>query len=229
MGGQACVIYGAAEFSRDTDLAILAEPQNLNNLQAALDELKALRIAVPPLDLRYLEMGLAVHFRCQRDDCLGMRIDLMSRMRGLAPFGELWTRRTTLQADEGPIEVLSLPDLVKAKKTQRDKDWPMIARLLEASYFGSQSNASPQQISFWLRELRTPQLLKEVVRDFPVQASAAVSDRPLLAHVIQQPDERTIRGLLHEEEEAEREADRQYWLPLRAELESLRREARMGK
>jgi hypothetical protein len=25
MGGQACVFYGAAEFSRDTDLAILAD------------------------------------------------------------------------------------------------------------------------------------------------------------------------------------------------------------
>ena len=29
MGGQACVFYGAAEFSRDTDLAILAEPSNI--------------------------------------------------------------------------------------------------------------------------------------------------------------------------------------------------------
>ena len=29
MGGQACVFYGAAEFSRDADIAILAEPDNL--------------------------------------------------------------------------------------------------------------------------------------------------------------------------------------------------------
>lgn len=28
MGGQACVFYGAAEFSRDTDLAILADAAN---------------------------------------------------------------------------------------------------------------------------------------------------------------------------------------------------------
>jgi len=26
MGGQACVFYGAAEFSRDTDLAVLSRP-----------------------------------------------------------------------------------------------------------------------------------------------------------------------------------------------------------
>ena len=29
MGGQACVLYGAAEFSRDADFAILASPENL--------------------------------------------------------------------------------------------------------------------------------------------------------------------------------------------------------
>jgi len=32
MGGQACVFYGAAEFSRDTDLAILAEDPNITRL-----------------------------------------------------------------------------------------------------------------------------------------------------------------------------------------------------
>ena len=32
MGGQACVLYGAAEFSRDTDIAVLAEPDNLDRL-----------------------------------------------------------------------------------------------------------------------------------------------------------------------------------------------------
>lgn len=35
MGGQACVLYGAAEFSRDLDLALLAEPRNLERLDAA--------------------------------------------------------------------------------------------------------------------------------------------------------------------------------------------------
>lgn len=54
MGGQACVIYGAAEFSRDTDLVVLAETNNLRRLQQALTELQALRIAVPPFEQRYL-------------------------------------------------------------------------------------------------------------------------------------------------------------------------------
>jgi len=39
----------------------------------------------------------------------------------------------TLQDLDGSIyEILGIEDLVKAKKTQRDKDWPMIRRLVDA-------------------------------------------------------------------------------------------------
>jgi hypothetical protein len=61
MGGQACVFYGAAEFSRDTDFAILADPANLARLRKALDELRAGVIAVPPFELKYLRHGQAIH------------------------------------------------------------------------------------------------------------------------------------------------------------------------
>ena len=52
MGGQACVFYGAAEFSRDTDFAILADAANLARLRKALAELQAEPIAVPPFELK---------------------------------------------------------------------------------------------------------------------------------------------------------------------------------
>jgi len=48
MGGQACVFYGAAEFSRDVDFAILPDAANLTRLRRALVELRATAIAVPP-------------------------------------------------------------------------------------------------------------------------------------------------------------------------------------
>ena len=51
MGGQACVFYGAAEFRRDTDLAIVADADNLARLRRALDSLQAEVIAVPPFVL----------------------------------------------------------------------------------------------------------------------------------------------------------------------------------
>ena len=48
MGGQACIFYGAAEFSRDLDLLVLADADNLAQLRSALDELRAQTVAVPP-------------------------------------------------------------------------------------------------------------------------------------------------------------------------------------
>ena len=68
MGGQACVLYGGAEFSRDTDIIVLCDDANLERLQTALDDLQADVIAVPPFEKRFLDMGLAVHFRCHHPD-----------------------------------------------------------------------------------------------------------------------------------------------------------------
>ena len=126
MGGQACILYGAAEFSRDTDLAVLASPANLARLRGALDDLRAEVITVPPFEAKYLRRGHAVHFRCQVPEAVGMRVDVMTRMRGVDAFPKLWARRTSLVLPDGTrYEVMSLPDLVRAKKTQHDKDWPM--------------------------------------------------------------------------------------------------------
>lgn len=41
MGGQACVLCGGAELSRDTDIMVVADAANLARLQAAIDELRA--------------------------------------------------------------------------------------------------------------------------------------------------------------------------------------------
>ena len=50
MGGQACVFYGAAQFSKDVDLALLPSEENFSRLLSALGELNAKRIAVPPFE-----------------------------------------------------------------------------------------------------------------------------------------------------------------------------------
>ena len=122
MGGQACVFYGAAEFSRDTDFAILADAANLARLRQALAELLAEPIAVPPFAAKYLRRGHAIHFRCQHPEASHMRVDVMSKTRGVAPFAELWKRRTTLQLPGGEqCDLLSLPDLVQAKKPSGTK------------------------------------------------------------------------------------------------------------
>jgi hypothetical protein len=110
-------LYGGAEFSRDCDIAILCDEATLARLQYALDELEAENITVPPLEPVHLERGHAVHFRCHAADAKNVRIDVMAKLRGVAPFMELWSRRTTIEDDQGNrMEVLALPDLVATKK-----------------------------------------------------------------------------------------------------------------
>jgi hypothetical protein len=56
MGGQACVFYGAAEFSRDTDFAIFADAANLARLRQALTalvRLEARSLTRPMTTVRY--------------------------------------------------------------------------------------------------------------------------------------------------------------------------------
>ena len=222
MGGQACVFYGAAEFSRDTDLAILSSADNLERFRAALAGLDAESIAVPPFKAEYLHRGHALHFRCHHPEAAGLRIDVMSAMRGVAPFDVLWARRTTIQTTDGDqYELLSLADLVQAKKTQRDKDWPMLRRLVEADYLQYRPHPTPGQLTFWLKQLRTPVLLVEVAVRQPDFAADVARERPLLALAVA-GNQAAVEGALALEEAAEREADRRYWQPLRAELESLR-------
>ena len=220
MGGQACVLYGAAEFSRDTDLAIVPDRDNLAALRNALHELQAQNIAVPPFESDYLERGHAVHFRCFAPDAHKIRVDLMAVMRGVAPFDELWARRTSVEIEEETFDLLALPDLVVAKKTQRDKDWPMIRRLLEVHYLEFRGEPTAERIAFWLRELRTPSLLLEAAAAFPGQLEELRPARAVLGELSQ--SEIAIEAALRDEEERERALDRAYWRPLKAELESLR-------
>jgi len=223
MGGQACVLYGAAEFSRDTDFAILASTANLSRLRVALADLKAEVIAVPPFELKYLRKGHAIHFRCHASEADGMRVDVMTKMRGVDSFAKLWHRRVTLQAEDGTsYELMSLPDLVKAKKTQRDKDWPMIRRLVEADYFRHREEPKRSRLGFWFLELRTAELLIELAAEHPKVSRKLIKQRPLLK-IAGSATEIDLTEALSEEERLEREADRQYWIPLKAELEQLRR------
>jgi hypothetical protein len=227
IGGQACILHGAAEFSRDLDFVILLSPANLDRFRALVTDLDAEVVAVPPFTPEYLERGHFVHFRCRRPDVAGMRIDVASVLRGVAPFEELWGRRQTFVLPGlGPVDVLALRDLVASKKTQRDKDWVMLRRLLEVDYFRHRGTPGADRVEFWLAELRTPQLLEEVVLRYEASVPRLSARRPLLN--LAASDRVGLERELAAEMERERAADRQYWAPLRRELAEFRREQRRG-
>lgn len=222
-GGQACVIYGAAEFSKDINFVILADPPNLTRVEEAMESLEAEIIAVPPFDPDLLDLGLAVHFRCQAEGVEGLRVDLMTKLRGVDVFEEIWERRFTIQdGSGGEINLMSVEDLVAAKKTQRDKDWPMIQRLLEVRYFQAGENASEAELRFLLGELRTPELLIDLANLHSELVGKLVDARPLLK-LVEGGDLSALERALIDEMLEEKERDRHYWVPLRAKLEELRR------
>ncbi len=222
MGGQACVFYGAAQVSKDVDFILLAQNENYERLRAALDTLGARRIAVPKFDPVLLARGHAVHFRCSAPGAEDLRVDLMTRLRDLPPFSTLWDRRTTFQDQDGTeFHLLSIPDLVQAKKTQRNKDWPVIELLVAIHHRENESDPRPDWVTFWLREARTAELLRQLVQRFPVETGALLRERPLLGHAIQ-GDLDPLRTALDAEVRAEQARDRAYWEPLRRELEAFR-------
>jgi hypothetical protein len=98
----------------------------------------------------------------------------------------------------------------------------MIRRLLEAHYFQFQIHPTRAQTAFWLKELRTPELLIDIAQRYPRTCNRLAAARPLLSSALLGKPEEIAQKLLDEERQ-EREKDCLYWLPLRKELEILRR------
>ena len=229
MGGQACVFYGAAQVSKDIDFILFAGPENFSRLHTALARLQARRIAIPRFDPAALARGHAVHFRCAAPGVEELRVDVMTRLRDLPDFATLWERRTVFQDDAGTeFHLLSIPDLVLAKKTQRSKDWPVIELLVTIHHRENAAAPRADWIAFWLHEARTPELLRDLTASFPNEVRAGQSARPLLTHAIT-GDLDALRTALDAEMRAEQAKDRAYWEPLRREMEQFRREEREGE
>jgi len=221
IGGQACIVYGAAEFSRDSDFVVLCRPTNLSRLQLALRELKAENIYVPPLGGEYLERGHACHFRCQAAPVKGLRIDIMARLRGCDHFAELWKRRYRLRLPAGTsLDIIRLRDLVQSKKTQREKDWLMLSRLVEND-IALNPNPGKERIRWWLCQGRIPDTLIGLASKYRVIARSCLRKRPLLKAALNN-GAGLLSRLLDEEKSQEVAADIHYWQPLRKELEELR-------
>jgi hypothetical protein len=96
----------------------------------------------------------------------------------------------------------------------------MVRRLLEVNYFENRENPTREQIRFWFLELRTPDLLIELAAEQGRIPAHLRRQRPLL-ELATTPTKSLLANAVIEEEQREREADQQYWIPLKKELERL--------
>jgi hypothetical protein len=101
----------------------------------------------------------------------------------------------------------------------------MTLGLSDNLYFRNVGSENPERIEFWLRELRTPELLSDIVKTYPVAAQLIASSRPVV-QVALSSGLFAISQALGEEENEVRRRDRLYWEPLKRELEDLRRKRR---
>jgi len=96
----------------------------------------------------------------------------------------------------------------------------MVRRLIEVNYFANRENPTPEQVHFWFLQLRTAELIIELVLSRDGLSPQLFRKRPLLRFA-QAKNETLLADALLEEEKRERVADRQYWTLLKKELEML--------
>ena len=97
----------------------------------------------------------------------------------------------------------------------------MVRRLIEADYERCAADQTEDKLRFWLRESRTPVHLIEIAAKAPGALAREIARRPLLRFARPGNQDALEKALLAEQEE-ERARDREYWRPLRAELEAMR-------
>ena len=102
----------------------------------------------------------------------------------------------------------------------------MLRRLLEADYFSTTpEQVAEEKVRFWLRELRTPELLVQVAAQYRRIAESLSEARSLIQAALAR-DRSAVEQGLQQEMKHEIILDREYWAPLKRQLEQLRRSLR---
>ncbi|MDO9541186.1 MAG: hypothetical protein Q7J98_02540 [Kiritimatiellia bacterium] len=131
ISGQAAILYGAATFSEDIDLWIKPTAENCHRLRAALGGMRAKYYKLtPPLNVSYLKEGHGFHFLLP--GVMDVFVDVMGSPPRVSSFPQAMKRSRRMTTPWGRIPVVSIPDLVELKKTQRLEDYPVISRLVLA-------------------------------------------------------------------------------------------------
>ena len=97
--------------------------------------------------------------------------------------------------------------------------------LVEADMVTHRAAADETQVAFWLREARDADTIIELADAFPQLTLATTNDRPLLREALEHNRD-TLELELATEQIRGKQADRNYWAPLRAELEQMRYDQR---
>lgn len=223
ISGQACVLYGASQFTEDVDLWVRPTRADLRGLLKALAGAGAIVHKLTPRpNLALARRGHGFHFMIRPDTY----IDVMARPPRVGPFGDAWARRRRIATDWGKIPVVSPEDLVLLKRTNRPSDYEAISNLVRMRWVESPDD--PGVVRWGLRNTFDVDDLATLVRSSGVAARMARTRpavRALLPYGTRRLPAKVRREaarLLALEATDVQERGRRYWLPILRELKDLR-------
>ena len=230
ISGQACILYGASQFTEDLDLWIQPAPKNLKSFLRAMARVKA-RVykLTPPLTMKHLRKGHGFHFRIGRE----LFLDVMGRPPRVGGFLEAFSRAREFRTDWGTLPVSAPEDLVLLKRTNRPGDYEAVSNLVRFRVSEEREDAAVLRwallSTFDLSDLVEFTLrAADKLRRWPSRP-ALHALLPLTATSSRIPDRRLRRAaqLLAVEMGEVQERGRRYWRPIVAELRSLQASRRL--
>lgn len=167
--GQAVVLYRLAVTSKDGDWILREDAEALDHVFEVLAEQGARYRYGAPLDLRWLAGGWSSHLELRRNG-LRLRTDFVTRPPRVsrAEIEQMW-----LEPVIRKVPVVGLTTLADLKKTNREKDYPVIGEL-------ARQMSDPRAQLLYSRSSRD---LERLAREHPDAIAELVGRRPLLAHI----------------------------------------------
>jgi hypothetical protein len=133
IGGMALILHGGNHSTIDCDVAFEKSRDNLESLQAALEELGARPKRAPEegefeLDFSIL-LGPFMHLKSLAGD-----IDLINRLPGIEKFDDLYQRSELIDIGGESIRIASIDDMIRLKENStraRDREHVFELRALK--------------------------------------------------------------------------------------------------
>lgn len=232
IGGQAAVVYGAAQFTEDFDLWVRPDERNLSALLRALAKSEAIvdRLT-PPLTLRFARKGHGFHFLLPPSANDPEAVDIMARPPRVGGFEPAKRRSSVLKTPWGDVRVVSPEDLVLLKRTNRPEDYPVISRLA-ILHLGASRKPTRKLVRWAAQNAFRAEDLAEIIRRHAIllKSSDGVAPRAtrrlLAGHGANREFEETDLAFAEHELFLALapllQAGRAYWAPHRRELRKLR-------
>lgn len=130
VGGFAAIVHGASQVTKDLDICVALSESDVKQLRVALEKLHP-KHRMTPQKLSFLEHPQQIsslkNLYLQTD--LGI-IDILGQITGVGDFAKVAQNAITIELMGFPCKVISLDDLIQAKKAMGSpKDLQTVAEL----------------------------------------------------------------------------------------------------